>query len=206
LARRLQHQIEMAAISRRSARWCRLAISTLGLALALGSRGAEPPGGAAAALEDFERRVQGYLELRERATRSIAPLRETDTPEQITAREQALGEAIRKHRSGARRGELFGAAEPVLVAIVQDDLRRRSASERAALVSELPSVPAPEVGSVYPSEYPLLTFPLKLLERMPELPEPLEYRFYGRHLILRETEANLIVDVIPEIRPAPSAP
>ena len=34
---------------------------------------------------------------------------------------------------------------------------------------------------------------------LPELPEPLEYRFAGRHLILLDTEANLVVDVVPGV-------
>jgi len=31
----------------------------------------------------------------------------------------------------------------------------------------------------------------------------LEYRFAGRHLIIRDAEANIIVDVLPDVLPAP---
>jgi hypothetical protein len=42
--------------------------------------------------------------------------------------------------------------------------------------------------------------PPSLLLNLPELPKELEYRFVGRELVLRDSAANLIVDVLPDIR------
>jgi hypothetical protein len=53
------------------------------------------------------------------------------------------------------------------------------------------------VNSTYPPSQPLATFPPKLLLQLPELPEELEYRFQGRDLILRDSKANLVADVLP---------
>ena len=43
--------------------------------------------------------------------------------------------------------------------------------------------------------------PPKLLLRLPRLPEEVEYRFLGRHLILRDVGANVIVDFIYNVLP-----
>jgi hypothetical protein len=43
--------------------------------------------------------------------------------------------------------------------------------------------------------------PPKLLARLPELPDELEYRLMGRHLILRDTKANIIVDAVLNVLP-----
>jgi hypothetical protein len=42
----------------------------------------------------------------------------------------------------------------------------------------------------------LSTMPPSLLLNLPKLPEGLEYRFVGRNLILYDSKANLIVDIL----------
>ena len=54
-----------------------------------------------------------------------------------------------------------------------------------------------EVNATYPESQPLPTMPPNLLASLPKLPEDLEYRIIGRHLILRDVHANIIVDYIP---------
>jgi hypothetical protein len=39
--------------------------------------------------------------------------------------------------------------------------------------------------------------PANLLAALPDLPPDLEYRFVGRHLILRDARANMIIDEVP---------
>jgi hypothetical protein len=43
--------------------------------------------------------------------------------------------------------------------------------------------------------------PPEMLARLPELPEPLQYRFVGGHLIVLDTEARLVVDYLEETVP-----
>jgi hypothetical protein len=62
-------------------------------------------------------------------------------------------------------------------------------------LDEVPKVPL-VVNAVYPKEQPLSTMPASMLEALPTLPDGLEYRFVGKHLILRDTKANIIVDFI----------
>ena len=53
-----------------------------------------------------------------------------------------------------------------------------------------------KVNGPYPDEEPLSTVPPNVLASLPELPEDIEYRFVGKHLILRDARANLIIDYI----------
>ena len=45
---------------------------------------------------------------------------------------------------------------------------------------------------------PLPTMPAVLLQVLPTLPPQLEYRFIGRALILRDIDAALILDYLPD--------
>ena len=54
---------------------------------------------------------------------------------------------------------------------------------------------------MYPTTYPLATFPATLLPLLPALPEALEYRVVQHYLVLRDVEANVIIDVLPNALP-----
>ena len=56
-----------------------------------------------------------------------------------------------------------------------------------------------QVNQVYPTTFPLATFPPTLLKVLPPLPKEVEYRIVAGHLILRDTEANLIIDFIRQV-------
>jgi len=65
---------------------------------------------------------------------------------------------------------------------------------------ELPNF-EPQVNQIYPTTYPLATFPPALLPLLPPLPEEVEYRIVRDNLILRDIEANLILDFMPRAVP-----
>lgn len=52
------------------------------------------------------------------------------------------------------------------------------------------------MNAPYPENQPRPTVPANLLLTLPTLPEPLEYRIVGQHLLLLDTEADLIVDYV----------
>jgi hypothetical protein len=56
-----------------------------------------------------------------------------------------------------------------------------------------------EVNAKYPETAPLPTVPVNLLLSLPPLPDDLEYRILGKHLILRDVKANIIIDYIPNV-------
>jgi hypothetical protein len=53
-----------------------------------------------------------------------------------------------------------------------------------------------KVNAKYPEGQPLPSVPAQLLLTLPSLPEPLEYRIVGQHLLLLDTAADLVVDYI----------
>ena len=62
------------------------------------------------------------------------------------------------------------------------------------------------VNAIYPDSAPFSSVPPSLLLKLPVLPDQVRYRFVGRALILRDTEANVILDFIPDVVPDPSVP
>jgi hypothetical protein len=156
----------------------------------------------AEAVNAFSKRINAYLEVRKKAESGMPALTETDDPAKITAREKALGDAVRKLRATAKPGDVFGKdMTPLILEIVRADWKKRAAEDRAAIMAEMPKPFVPTINMRYPVGQPLVTFPPNVLKQLHQLPEDLEYRFVGRDLILRDAKANTIVDVIRHARP-----
>ena len=157
----------------------------------------------ALALTEFNKRIEDYVAVHKSVARPLGEIDETKKPAEITGREVELGKAIRAARAEAKAGVIFTPeVSAVLKKIIADNYRRspevRETTKDAEL--ELPDF-TPVVNDVYPPTHPLATFPATLLKVLPPLPEKLEYRFVTHHLILRDVEANLIVDVLPNAVP-----
>jgi len=174
----------------------------LGIALAPAASGRQAVNPRAEVLSQFQKRVEAYLELRGKAAEGLKKLEETRNPEEVTARQQALGRAIKAARPGARPGDVFFPEVAALVKeAVREDFRRRPASERSAALASVPNAPKVGINDQYPSAMPLATVPARLLAHLPRLPEELEYRFLGSRLILRDLDANLVVDFVDSALP-----
>jgi hypothetical protein len=185
-------------------RICSLSITTAALSLLMlvSSTGAQPVNAAAAAMKAFHDRADAYLAVHKKVAGELPPLKETDNPQKIADREMLLGQSIAKARASARPGEIFGEIAPRVTSLVRADLAHRSRADRKALFAEMPAqVPTLKVNAVYPPAVPLITFPPTLLQSLPPLPEGLEYRFYGRHLILRDVKANIVADILRNVIP-----
>lgn len=198
-------------------RWGRVARVAVVVAASLGAACAQEPAANpdvsnpdagtpnAATLADFRKRADEYAALQKKLGETVGPLDETMSPTQITERERALGQALIAARAGARRGDIFTpAAGALFQTIIREEFAHRSRlalEDRDEAQDELPNF-TPAVNQVYPTTYPLATFPPGVLTHLPALPEPLEYRFVQRNLILRDIQANLIVDVLADAAPA----
>jgi hypothetical protein len=155
-----------------------------------------------AAVNAFHERVDAYVQLHRKVAGTLPKLKETADPSELAARERDLGAAIAQARAGAVLGGIFGEElKPFFVKSVRGDWAARSPADRKAILGELPRDLKIAPNTVYPTKYPLLTMPPKLLARLPELPDELEYRLMGRHLILRDTKANIIVDAVLNVLP-----
>jgi hypothetical protein len=122
----------------------------------------------------------------------------------VRTRQNALADALRsKLRPNARQGEIF--TPPVASAIVKDIEAAFDSPRRELLLDELaeqnntpPNAPTPEINQHL--EAPRV--PPRLREVLPPLPQQLEYDFAGRALVLRDIDADLVVDYIPDALPA----
>jgi hypothetical protein len=143
---------------------------------------------------EFNRRLQDYAALRNRLEVGLPPLVVTDNPDEIEDFEHRLAERIDEAR-GSRRGQLFAPA-------MEGQLKRMlvaqaDAATIAAIMDDGPSEFDIDINEAYSKKRSLGTVPPKLLRLLPELPQDLYYRFVGRHLILYDGRANIIIDEIP---------
>ena len=104
---------------------------------------------------------------------------------------------IQAARKAAKRGDVFGDAGPYFIRIIERDTKARGLRDAFNAMQEVPSQSPVAVNAVYPEKAALATVPPMILVNLPRLPDGIEYRFMGRDLILRDREANLIVDFLP---------
>lgn len=158
----------------------------------------------AAVFEDFGKRVDAYMKLRDQVEDSVGDLDPTKSQAEITARATALANALTAARSQAKPGDIFTPEVATIFAtLIKQEYSRRSApvqETREDSQDELPDF-VPKVNQVYPTTYPLATFPATLLPLLPPLPENVEYRIVQNYLVLRDIEANLIIDFMPNAVP-----
>jgi hypothetical protein len=145
-------------------------------------------------LAEFNRRVHDYDSMRRRLEVGLPPLVVTTDADEIETFEHRLRERIRNAR-GSRRGQIFthameGQVKRMMVA-------RVDATTLAAIMEDGPGEFDVDINDSYPKKHSLATMPPNLLLTLPDLPKDLEYRFVGRHLIIRDARANLVVDEMP---------
>jgi hypothetical protein len=148
-----------------------------------------------ATLADFGERIKGYLQLRTRVDGGVPTLRVTIDPDEITKAEDVLGDKIRLARAAAKQGDIFAkpfqeqAGRMLVVEVDEKTL--------AVIMGDNPGEFSFKVNGTYPKHKSVSTVPANLLDLLPALEDDVEYRFVGRHLILRDTRANIIIDEIP---------
>lgn len=155
-------------------------------------------------LDDFNERVKQYIALHRKLATETGEIDETKKPEEITLREQALGKLVRENRAGAQHGDIFTpAVETLFKGLIRQEFSSRTGAMRQDRKEDQDELAdfTPAINQIYPPDKPLVTFPAGLLRTLPKLPVELEYRLVQRNLILRDIEANLIVDFIPAATP-----
>ena len=150
-------------------------------------------------MADFVAKVEAYNKLRSDLAKDTPKLKETIDPATIGVAEKTLAAKIRAARANAKRGDIF---TPATEAQFRRLLRPQvtggpDAADNKAIIKD--DAPEPKevpfkVNGEYPKEAPLSTVPPDVLKALPPLPENLQYRFVGRHLLLYCMPGNLIVD------------
>lgn len=155
---------------------------------------------SAAVMADFKARVEKYAALHRDLAQGDAAQKNNRTAEQVAAQTAALAAKIQSARAGAKQGDIF-------VPETRQTFRRLLApgmkGDAGRDVKELLKADGPATGTVafkvnakYPEDQPKPTMPGNMLLNLPALPDPLEYRVVGQHLLLLDTAADLIVDYI----------
>ena len=159
----------------------------------------QPAGSAGTdALVEFNRRVQAYASMHRMLERPAAAKPSTD-PEARRAASDALAMRVTLTRLDARQGEFFTVE---ISALFRQLIRKGCGGSYAELLALVGSetVEATTLPRVNERWAPLTTrgaMSPNVLCELPALPPELEYRFRGRHLVLRDVEADLVVDVLP---------
>jgi hypothetical protein len=65
-------------------------------------------------------------------------------------------------------------------------------------MDENPGAFGHDIGGPYADGKTFATMPGLLLAQLPELPDDIQFRFVGRHLILYDVRANTIIDRMPD--------
>ena len=175
-------------------------------------------------LRRFQHEIEKYVELRRSALTKVPPVSSNASAIELAAHQKALSTAILAYRKGSQRGDIF---KPDVEAAIRRTLDREfSGPDGSSLIAGIkqgnpkvegnPKQQDPEreskvgvrlaVNAVYNNAAPFSSVPPSLLLRLPPLPDEVRYRFVGRALILRDTDANVILDFIPDVVPDPSIP
>ena len=154
----------------------------------------------AATLADFKQRLTKYIELQKDVADDSPPLKETSDPAKVTAAKDVRAAKLQAARKDAKPGDIFTPQVRALFRrLMYPELKGEDGPEtKEAITGDdgPPKVPL-KVNAKYPDTQPLPTVPPNLLARLPQLPEDVEYRIVGKHLILRDVDANIIVDFVP---------
>jgi hypothetical protein len=149
--------------------------------------------------DDFKARVDQYVALHKAAEAKLPNLTNDATPEQIDKRQRELGRLITEARANSKQGELF---TPAMETLLRKHLARVFKTPDGPAIKDSVNDENPvglvavAVNERYPDDIPISTMPPDLLEKLPKMPEEMEYRFVGRHLVILDTHAHLIADFV----------
>ena len=164
---------------------------------------AQPAGGntaEGAAINQFDAAIAKYLALRKKLLGEVpGPVPESTAPT-LTQASDVLAAAIQRSRPKAQPGDLF--VPPVTTVIkrrVVDIVQKDNLGPLLAEIDDEEAGPkAPSIHMRFPAASPMATMPPSLLAALPKLPKELEYRVVGNYLILRDVDAALVLDIIPD--------
>ena len=151
----------------------------------------------------FTNRVDDYVETHRRLAAAIEqPF--CSEAEELTRQADVLGAAIRDARPRAKEGDIFTlAASEMFRARIAAIVRRTNFDVAAFLERHSGEAEELEVHvfGALPWRSHLALMPI--IRQLPELPPELEYQFVGRHLVLMDVGANMVVDVLRNALPLP---
>jgi hypothetical protein len=188
---------------RRAVLFLLLAVSMPGFdRAALADSQADTVNPRAAGMYEFQQRLTAYLKLREELSQRLKPLSPTASAAELTARQGALAAALRAARKNARPGDLIPpAVADQIVTVCMEDFHFRNPEVKRAALQEVPNAQRPVINRTYPEQEALATVPPLLLSKLPGLPDNLQYRFFGRHMVILDGDTQIIIDYVANVVP-----
>jgi hypothetical protein len=164
------------------------------------------------AYEPFKTALQAYVDqtqpFRKEAALEAERVPGKATPnagaeQSLRTRQNALADALRSRlRPNAKQGDLF---TPPVAAEIQKEIKSMFDSpQRDLLIDELAeqlNTPANTPKPTINQRLVAPRVPPRLMEVLPPLPKQLEYDFTDRSLVLRDIDADLVVDFVSEAFP-----
>jgi len=169
------------------------------LALAVSALAA-PHDAQPGSLQQFKASIHQYMQLHRQIEKQAPPLRAQSEARDIIESSNAMATALQQARAGAREGDLFTAeVATMLRARVSAALVARGFLPEDMVAATLEEAdedaPLPVVNGRFPWGRGAAMSPC-VLEALPPLPGELQYRFVGRDLVLVDTHADLVVDIL----------
>src|SRR5688572_2148567 len=167
------------------------------------AQGGTPVNESAQTLASLQARIAEYVELHKKLEGTLPNLPKEASPEQLDKHQRALGRLIQDARRDAKPGDIFvqDARRTIRGLMLRVFQGSDGAKLKASIMDENPGRMKLAVNSRYPDSVPLSTVPPQVLAGLPKLPEELEFRFIGPTLILLDTHAHIIADLIENIIP-----
>ena len=155
-----------------------------------------------AVLRGFHQRLEAYAVLHRRLEEPLPRINPDGTMRSYLLNRAYLAAAIKAARPHARQGDIFTPqGGRLLRRIIAESLAGRDVEEflRELLDEGLAGgTPVhPKVYDQFP-DWASQAMPVVLLLRLPALPDDVQYRIVDRDLVLLDTHANLIIDVLPD--------
>jgi hypothetical protein len=161
--------------------------------------------GDAAVIADFQKRLAAYLDIKKSVDKTTPDQKKTNEPIKIETTQKLLASKIMSARAAARQGDIFTLPvrtkfRQLLIPEVKGTTGKETKQEidEEFEEHEAENRKGPlKVNAEYPEGTPLATTPPNVLLSLPKLPDGLEYRFVEKILLIRDADANVIVDLMP---------
>ena len=162
----------------------------------------------ARSIEDFNNRIQTYINVHHQAEEHSGltehPLALSSVKE-IAKRKHILAKQIVLLRKDTHEGDIFTSELKAYFIRVLNSAYQANPEAISTAAACAPKCDQQMVApnAIYPDLLGFSMMTPTLLLHLPPLPEELEYRILNRDLIIRDREANLIVDVMRNALAAP---
>jgi hypothetical protein len=178
-----------------------LVSTAIGFLLAFAVIGqAAPDAAQPVSLLQFKASIHQYVQLHRRIEQQLPPFRAHSDAQDIIESSNAMAAALQTARANAREGDIFTREVAALLRTrVSDSLAARGFLPEEMVAATLEeadeNAALPVVNGRFPWRRGAAMWPC-VLDALPRLPHELQYRFVGRDLVLVDTDADLVVDIL----------